>query len=625
MKNILEKRNNKVTETQVGLPEQRRLGFLSAALQKANTFLEKFSLSFGFLLALAFCGFLAASLVATGKGEHFGTKEFTDFVNIPLFCGIFGGVFVLLTVLSILLKTKCIGHWALLLFSVLLTGRFAAERANDLYFCLLLGCMLFIVIRYLTAQDRLQLQNIRFSWKTSTVLLTVAASVFTVIVGIACIARYRSFGGATFDIGIFTQMFEFMRTTGRPDTTVERYELTSHFAVHFSPFFYLLLPGYMLRPHPTTLLLFQAAAVALCVFPLRRICKTLGFSPLAATAASVLWLCFPSNAYGCFNDFHENKFLPLCLLWMLCMLTENRRFAFIPFAVLALSVKEDAAVYVACAGLFCLFARKEKQKGIILLILSVGWFVFATQMIRHLGGEAMMSRFADYQTDGGSSVFGVIKMCLLNFGYLLQNIATAERMEFLLWMLVPVLFAPFLNKSVQTLILLIPMLVINLMPSWAPQHDIFYQYTFGTAALIVFASILTFARMQPQTRRFCLTAAVTISFVFSLSNCVPKIHYYIERAYTDKENIALSEELLASVPEDASITARDFLVPHLYDRKDLYTVPSHYGPLTETDYYIADKRQDGTKYNDQMYSFVAENDYTLVREQGYLQLWKKNN
>lgn len=67
-----------------------------------------------------------------------------------------------------------------------------------------------------------------------------------VFTALAMAMRYYKLSTPAFDFGIFAQMFENMKDGLGPVTTVERnYEL-SHFAVHFSPAYYLMLPFYML-------------------------------------------------------------------------------------------------------------------------------------------------------------------------------------------------------------------------------------------------------------------------------------------------------------------------------------------------------------------------------------------
>lgn len=622
LKSFLEKKKQITSGTTVGLPQQRRLGCLISFIEKGNGFLAKYSLNPCFFIVLAFCAFLAASTVALLTGDSFGDKVFTDSVYLPLYIAVFVCVFLLLTGLTTLLKTQKIGHWTMLCMTALYACMLAGKKSRDLYFCIAIGIVVFIAAKYLLQEDRLSLQKAKLSWKTSTILLSIGCAGFALIVGLSTVARYTNFGGATFDLGIFTQMFEYMRTTGVPYTTVERDGLVSHFAVHFSPVFYLLLPGYMIWSHPSYLLMMQALAVALCVFPIRRICKQMGLSPLAGTAMSIIWLFFPSTALGCCNDFHENKFLPLLLFWLLAMLMENNRFGSLFFTFLSLSVKEDVAVYIVCIGLFMLFAKKEKGMGFALIGIALAWFVFATSMIEYFGGEPMVSRFSAYYSGDDDSWAGIIKTVVLNIGYLLKMIMTQERLEFLLWMLLPVLFGPFLTKNVWSLLLLVPMLVINLMPTLASQYDTYYQYTYGPAALIIFSCIFVFSQMKEEARRFCITTAVLLCMVFGVGASAQKFAAYFRNTSAHTQEIALSEELLDSIPADASITARDYVVPHLYDRTDLYTVPNHYSELVCTDYYVVDTRQDGNKYNDRMYEFLDANPYEMILEQGYLQLWE---
>jgi hypothetical protein len=74
------------------------------------------------------------------------------------------------------------------------------------------------------------------------------AGIFFLLLSAWTVARVYSFSTPTYDFGIFAQMFHSMRTTGLPITTVERDGALSHFAVHVSPIYYLLLPFYAIFP-----------------------------------------------------------------------------------------------------------------------------------------------------------------------------------------------------------------------------------------------------------------------------------------------------------------------------------------------------------------------------------------
>ena len=74
-----------------------------------------------------------------------------------------------------------------------------------------------------------------------------------------------------------------------PVTTVERnYEL-SHFAVHFSPAYYLMLPFYMLFPHPATLQILQGIFVTSGIIPVFLIARKYGFSLIHSSLFSAIY------------------------------------------------------------------------------------------------------------------------------------------------------------------------------------------------------------------------------------------------------------------------------------------------------------------------------------------------
>ena len=104
-------------------------------------------------------------------------------------------------------------------------------------------------------------------WQPGTRTLAIftavcAVTACTVISVIGCL-RYKTFSTPNYDFGLFCNMFHNMKETGLPLVTSERDRLLSHFAVHISPIYYLLLPFYWIFPSPLTLQIGQAVALML--------------------------------------------------------------------------------------------------------------------------------------------------------------------------------------------------------------------------------------------------------------------------------------------------------------------------------------------------------------------------
>ena len=182
-------------------------------------------------------------------------------------------------------------RWMLLAaFTVLSAAALAASFTWPLLAaCVLLFGMLFVYA--LRGWDSSPMPEKSRAEALPAVGLTAILAVgFFLLVSVWTVGRVRSFCAPTYDFGIFAQMFHSMKTTGLPITTVERDGALSHFAVHVSPIYYLLLPFYMVVPKPETLQVLQAAVLASAVIPLYKIGKRYGLPPFARTALCALLL-----------------------------------------------------------------------------------------------------------------------------------------------------------------------------------------------------------------------------------------------------------------------------------------------------------------------------------------------
>lgn len=505
---------------------------------------------------------------------------------------------------------------------------------TEIYFILGLGVVLFILIRWLTKDDKMAIGKAKLGYTPvliTTICLFLAVSIY---VAYHTVLRYLSYDASAFDLGVFTQMFESMRRTGLPYTTVERNYSLSHFGVHFSPSFYLLLPFYMISPCPETLLTLQALVAMAGIFAVYGICKKLGLSPKVTLAFVIIYAFYPSLSRACFYDFHENKMLTVLLLYTVYFFVAKKPLFTALFALFTLGVKEDAAIYVFCLAVFMLFQSGLESKPIskkykfinvqsttafCILCFSMLYFVFAQGMVAYLGEGVMTDRLAPFFIGEDNGFGSVIKACFFNFPYLIKQIFTIDRLPYILWMLLPIGFMPFVNKKISTLIMLLPMVVVNLMPSWPYQFNIGYQYSYGVAALIITASIFTVKTMKPQIKRTVLLMSIALSLTSFCALTVTRAEETSQRYEIIKERAKKVDELLKTVPEDASISSSTYLIPHIYKNYDnVFTLPSIYGDDHRTDYILVD-----TRWSDPFYAEFMGDDYTLLSQAEFVQIYKQ--
>ena len=411
-------------------------------------------------------------------------------------------------------------------------------------------------------------------------MTAVLAVGFFLFVSVWTVGRVRSFSAPTYDFGIFAQMFHSMRTTGLPITTVERDGALSHFAVHVSPIYYLLLPFYIIVPRPETLQVLQAAVLASAVIPLYLIAKHHGLPPFVRTALCTLLLLYPAYSGGTSYDIHENAFLTPLILWLFYGLDRRSIPLTAVFAILTMMVKEDAPVYVAVIALWVLLSgllRKDSKwelyAGGALLASSLVYFFAATAYLANVGDGVMTYRYNNLIYDGSGSLMSVIKAVLLNPMKAVFECVDKEKLEFIGLTLLPLAAMPLMTRRYERFVLLIPYILVNLISDYQYQHDIFFQYTFGSTACLIYLVTVNLADFKDHTMRIAaLGLALCISATCFGAVVIPKASQYPKNCKTYASYYDKIRDVLDAVPEGASVAATTYYTTYLSQRDVLYDV-----------------------------------------------------
>ena len=184
----------------------------------------------------------------------------------------------------------------------------AVSLAASFTWPLLIACMLILAVLVVYALrgwngDTAKVKRCR-EQRGCGWLAAGGAIAFFLLVSVWTVCRVYSFSTPSFDFSIFAQMFHSMRTSGLPITTIERDGPLSHFAVHMSPIYYLMLPFYWLVPTPATLQVLQAAVLASAVLPLWKLGKYHGISPMHRAVLCLVLLLYSAYSGGTSYDIH---------------------------------------------------------------------------------------------------------------------------------------------------------------------------------------------------------------------------------------------------------------------------------------------------------------------------------
>lgn len=490
-----------------------------------------------------------------------------------------------------------------------------AQGEQGLYLFLALTAVLGVAMFYAAKNDLFSHPRLR---RVRGVSMFACGGIFlamTAVLSLLGCLRHATYVTPNFDFGIFCQMFHNMKETGLPLTTCERNGLLSHFAVHISPIYYLLLPAYALFPSPYTLAVGQAVVVASGVFPLFLIAKKKGLSDTACTVLALLYAAYPALSTGCLYDIHENCFLAPLLLWLFCAYEHKKGALTLLAAVAVLAVKEDAAVFVLVFGLYVLVAHRDVRIGVPLMGMALLWFGTALWLLGAFGEGGMVGRYADYQYNGGG-LLSMVKTLLVNPGLFLNKVfyGTAEapfgKLWYLVHMVLPLASLLFCGKRFSRYILLLPV-VVNLLSNWPYQYDFTFQYSFGAAVFFLYVCVLNAADYAPPARRAAIGWAALASVMLYAMVFWPTVEGVVKNYETNRETYRRLDAVIAQVPKDASVTCSTFLLPHLADREVLYE--DFYHPETDTDYVVLDLRPGYLSNNyDENLSRYAAAGYTAV-------------
>lgn len=550
-------------------------------------------------LIASWCTFIAIGL--KGKDIEYSKLEFAQDTKISTFVLTILAFFLLYTVVAAILKKYYTDSVFLMLGATFCSVKWIYNY-NDSKYKLLVTLAIIAVyclfLLYFVHRNEELISKISFgkgAFVGCAVLFGVLSA--TVIAAITCL-RYKNFISPNYDFGIFCNMFHYMRETGLPLTTCERDGLLSHFAVHISPIFYLLLPVYFVFPSPLTLQIGQAVVIASGVIPVVLIARQLGLSKKASTVAGFIYCLYPALNTGCFYDIHENCFLAPILLWMFYFFEKKKYIPMYIFALLVLMVKEDAAIYVCIFALFIILSRKKYLHGAILAGASIAYFLIAVKILNSFGDGAMVNRYSNLIFDPEDGVFGIIKTGLFNPGFFLTQLfttktATFDKFIYFIQMLLPLGFLPFCSKKPSHWLLLSPMLM-NLLTYYVYQYDITFQYNFGHSAFLIYAMLVNLPDLKMPTRRTLLSIGAAACCFLYISTVLPKLDSYAENYKKNKETYAQIEEILDTVPKDASVNAVSKFVAHMADREIIYQTEYH-GNKPDVDYVVLDLRNMDSK------------------------------
>lgn len=472
------------------------------------------------------------------------------------------------------------------------------------------------------------------TFKTEKTLILSLILLYILVFAVFTFVRHYNFQTQAFDMGIFKQAF-WNTLQGRiMQSSIEGVQgINNHLGMHWSPFLFLLLPGYAIFPNPYFLLLAQTAALAIGAWPLYLLAKKiLGKESRFPLFIAIAYLLYPSLHWVNKFDFHELPFL-IPLLFAAFYFIETKNWLWLGiFSALAALVKEDAILIVLFIGLYLLIKKSsggnEKKIGLAIVILSFIYFIIATKIIMpSLGGGLFhLSRYSYL----GENVPEIIKNVFANPALVFKTIFNIQKLSYVFWLFLPVAFLPIFSG--RLLIILIPGLAENLLSSWSSQTSGLYHYDSLLIAGIFFCAV--YGLKNFLNRRFAPGRAqrpvlwfliIALSAAFLARSPVSPFNFAVQ-LFQKNPHWETYRKIVKMIPDNASVTAETHLVPHLAHREKIYMLGTE--PF-QTDIIIIDGADlSGFANGDLLQSYAdsymntGEYNFTILKDR-YFILYKK--
>jgi uncharacterized membrane protein len=372
----------------------------------------------------------------------------------------------------------------------------------------------------------------RFPW--------IVALLYAVVFSLLGAIRYQAHRNLV-DFGIFTQTVA--SAFGCFCNSIEG----SHWAFHFSPILYFAGVVVWIWRSPFALIVLQSLACALVIPPVYALVGGRAGPTVARWCAAIVAL-YPALAGLAFVDFHEDAFAPAAVVWAMWAFEEGYILASVGFALCAIAVKEDQAIFVGIAAAVGAWRFRGTRPGWTALGIAFAAFGCAYGFFYAIGPHHEASahwspqRFYAWTSRDVAALFP--------FGLL-------QRLGFLLLVFAPLGFLPFRSRFMW---IALPPFAEVLLSRMSTTFTLGTHYAGAWIGYVLLAFAFAVRRLSPANARRAVWACATLC-VIELAVADP-LHPGLNLRARQPRDVAL-DAVLASLPADVSIATQEEAYTHL--------------------------------------------------------------
>ncbi len=414
------------------------------------------------------------------------------------------------------------------------------------------------------------------------VIPLVTAVVLAGVLSTLSLARLASFDGGD-DLASYTQAVWLLGEGYRPEASLLGDEVHI-LELHWSFILYPVAGLGLLFPTAKVLVVTQAVALGLAVFPLWRLARRVANLRIAASTALILaYALHPATHRLATDDFHPEVLAIPAILALAYFGAKKRWFGYWVCVAIVLACRADLGLAIGLWG-FVLLGDGERRAGLWTLGVGLVWSLGLLLVVQPLVGSAAVTggQYGDY----GDSLGEVVLNGLRNPIDLLADLTSQPNVILVVSLFAPVLFLPLL--SIRHLLPAVPLTGLFLIArsqgsgAFAERTSLLLAFTFIAAPYAL--NRLGQLGVQRVFVDFRLLATLTAAAALSFISASPISFYDKPWEWGDADAVELAILAAAEeLPADVAVRASPSALPALAERPWLYTLATDREPSVQFD------------------------------------------
>jgi uncharacterized membrane protein len=401
----------------------------------------------------------------------------------------------------------------------------------------------------------------------------VAALLFAVIFGKLGVQQHRNFGTWSYDMGIYDQGFWLVSRGGQSFMTVRGMEFWGH---HVNLIVLAFVPFYWLGAGPSFLYVAQAVGIAVAAFPVYLIARDRFAKPWMGLLFAVVYLMYAPIQWMSWANFHPESLVIAPLLYAWWFAAQRRwRGMFIALLV-ALSVREDAALVVIMLGVILLLRfwrtrgeHRDRTIAMATVALGIVWYGVTTRLVIPHFNQGKQPFYIQYfYSNYGKDMPDIVGTILRHPNRVVSDATQTDRLRFYRDLALPLGGLPLAGPL--ALLMALPQMLASVIGLSPYARSIHYQYTAMMIAPLMISAIeggrlvWRFKVVRIVLPIWLLGCAYVTNVAWSPSPIGDSYNVWVHPS----PRHAAMRQALAMVPATYS------LLPHLSHRQQIYDWPN---------------------------------------------------